>query len=466
MMTGFKKRILLIDQDVTSNRNIRLQGQSSAVWEVCGEVTHPHQLSFALSSLKPEVVLVGTLPGVDTEFICQQIRYHTPHLTCLAIAAHGETWEPVVKGMGIWVLRKPISGPQLDSYMHQLAVLFPPQDVIASAPFVPLQPLFVAERQENAPVFPVPKRPPLILTVYGPKGGVGKTFVSRELAAFFASQSMDGRPLRVLAVDFNLDLGTFATSLNLSRTPNIYHWAQAIDEQLRLYVTAKGMDPRTLTQEEWHDAGSHLPLRTGDIQSFIVKYPESPLHVLTSPRDIRHSFDIMDYHIAIMLQTLLESDYDIILIDTAPDTTDATIQAIFFAQKVVVVGNPVIDSIENIQRMLKLLREAEYPEEKMQICINRMHRRESFTLEEIRAYFQLPSTHTIWTIPDDPEVKRSLNAGTPLMLTDSRTPAKDALIRLAYHLAPHLCQESNTETYGQRRNATESLIQRWFQRKR
>lgn len=278
--------------------------------------------------------------------------------------------------------------------------------------------------------------PKHLITVYGPKGGVGKTFLSRELAVFFTMQNREGRPLRVLAVDFNLDLGTFATTLNLPRTPNLFTWVQDIDAQLQSYVQQQGRDPFTLRNEEWQEYASALTLSPQDIQKYIVTHTETGLHVLTSPRDIRHSFEIRDYHLYLILETLKRSMYDVILIDTAPDTTDATIQALFFAEQVVMVGNPVVDSIENIQRLLKLLREAEYPEERIQVCMNRLQRREMFTLDEIRAYFQLHPSRKIYSVPDDAEVKKSINTGVPVMLHPGRIAAKDAIEALGKSLLP------------------------------
>ncbi|WP_255298605.1 AAA family ATPase [Brevibacillus dissolubilis] len=322
-------------------------------------------------------------------------------------------------------------------------------------PFIPQSNVIASKRQEsntqiiqsikphaNAPFNPTEPGPAVspkhFITVYGPKGGVGKTFLSRELAVFFASHEITQSRPKVLAVDFNLDLGTFATSLNLARTPNLFTWVQQIDQQLTDLIYAEGQDPASITHDQLQAYCTRLPFTPSEIADYIVHHTESGLHVLTSPREIRHSFDIKDYHLYHILETLKRSDYDIILLDTAPDTTDATIQALFFAERVVMVGNPVVDAIENIQRMLKLLREADYPEERIQICINRLQRKEMFTLDEMRAYFQLHPNKQIYTIPDDTEVKRSLNIGKPLMLSSGKSPSKEAIAALARSLAPSL----------------------------
>ncbi|MGE5702079.1 MAG: response regulator, partial [Clostridia bacterium] len=82
------------------------------------------------------------------------------------------------------------------------------------------------------------------------------------------------------------------------------------------------------------------------------------------------------------------------------------------------------------------LREAEYPEERIQVCINRLQRKEMFTLDEIRAYFQLHPGKTMYSIPDDDEVKRSINSGTPIMLGQQRSAARDAIEKLGKAIVP------------------------------
>lgn len=298
-----------------------------------------------------------------------------------------------------------------------------------------------------------------LMTVYGPKGGVGKTFLSRELAIYFAQRKDGVSPRKVLAVDFNLDLGTFATALNLPRSPNIYTWVQDIDRRLRDWLLSHGREPEQLSQEEWQTYIEAVQLSPEEVDRHVVIHEASGLHVLTSPRDIRNSFDIKDYHLYLILDALKRSRYDLILIDTAPDTTDATIQALFFAEQVIMVGNPVVDSIENIQRILKLLREADYPEERIQLCMNRLQRKEMFTLDEIRAYFQLHPSKKIFAIPDDQEVKKSINTGNPVMLHPGKLAAKDAIEALGKALIP---VDEEAEGSPKRKGKERTSLWKWL----
>lgn len=464
-----KRRLLIVDDDRDSVRLLTAQLINSRWIEVCGEALGVEEAWAKLQENQPHLVLLGGIKGTERGVLCQQFRLAFPHLSFIAACSSNELmWEPFFRNLGLWVIAKPIEPGQIEA----LAMMIQPPGMVAEA--APQQHQYVIQEQTKSypsqpPSFSEPitgslvpemTRSKQLITVYGPKGGVGKTFISRELAIFFSMQKNEGVSLRVIAVDFNLDLGTFATTLNLPRTPNLFTWVKDLDTQLHSYIQGQGKDPYSISSEEWQEYAQALPLSPQQIEKYVVAHPDTGLHVLTSPRDIRQSFEIRDYHLYLILETLKQSNYDVILIDTAPDTTDATIQALFFAEHVVMVGNPVVDSIENIQRLLKLLREAEYPEERIQICMNRLQRKEMFSLDEIRAYFQLHPSKKIFSIPDDVEVKKSINTGTPVMLQSGRIPAKEAIETLGKALFP--VDEEQMKADGREKPKEKTSLFKWL----
>ncbi|EJL39970.1 transcriptional regulator [Brevibacillus agri] len=464
-----KRRLLIVDDDREATRLLANQLAGSQLIEICGEAASVDEAWAKLQQSRPDLVLLGGVKETERGVLCQQFRLAFPHLSFIAACSANElVWEPFFRNLGIWVIAKPVQSGQVEA----LAMMAQSPGLDARIPAQPPQ-HFPKEQQggmidpqdqfaEPSPAFNGQTKAGIkhLITVYGPKGGVGKTFISRELAIFFSTQKKEGRPLKVLAVDFNLDLGTFATTLNLPRTPNLFTWVQDLDSQLHAFAQKRGLDPYAVRQKEWQELASVLPLSPQQIEKYVVEHTESGLGVLTSPRDIRQSFEIRDYHLYLILETLKQSSYDVILIDTAPDTTDATIQALFFAEHVVMVGTPVVDSIENIQRLLKLLREAEYPEERIQVCMNRLQRKEMFTLEEIRAYFQLHPSKRIFSIPDDGEVKKSINTGVPVMMQAGRSAAREAIETLGKALFP-VDEETKKPAVKGKQSEKPSLL-RWL----
>jgi len=452
-----KRRLLLVDEDSASSSMLMQQLVDSQWIEVCGQATRIDQAWQMLQTIRPDLVLLGEIREAERGILSQQFRLAFPHLSFIAACSPQDLmWEPFFRNLGIWVVTKPVQPGQIEA-LAMLAQSNPS----AVTPFPPTaQHHIIAETTPDTAYSAGEVRPKHLITVYGPKGGVGKTFLSRELAIYFSQQKRGEKNLRVLAVDLNLDLGTFATTLNLPRTPNLFTWVQDIDSQLHEWARRQGRDPLEIGVEEWQEYAADVRLTPADIEKYMVTHVESGLQVLTSPRDIRHSFEIRNYHLYLILEALKQSEHDIIIIDTAPDTTDATIQALFFAEQVVMVGNPVVDSIENIQRLLKLLREAEYPEERIQVCMNRLQRKEMFTLDEIRAYFQLHPSKKIYPIPDDAEVKKSINTGAPMMLQQGRTAAKDAIETLGKALLPE--ESEDTDGPSKKKIKERPALLRWL----
>ncbi|MDN9012686.1 AAA family ATPase [Brevibacillus laterosporus] len=464
-MQDCPKKLLLVDEDEKCTSDLVEQLKESQYVKVCGVVSDYKEIFHTLQAMQPDIVLVGFFHETDLSLLCHQVRFYFPTITCIAACDLQTTqWEALIRNLGVFVLQKPISPSMIEMVVSQDTTqgILPPGALPSLDTINPQfdQTPVISSRNLSSHGQSAGHQQHLI-TVYGPKGGVGKTFISRELAIYYSRHSLEGENNRVLAIDFNLDLGTFATSLNLPRTPNLYTWVQEIQDRLIQVVQRDGRDPDFISHEEWQEYAASMALCPEEIERYIAIHPESGLHVLTSPRDIRQSFHIKDYHLYIILETIKRSVYNIVLIDTAPDTTDATIQALFFAERVVMVGSPVVDAIENIHRVLKLLREAEYPEQKIQICMNRLQKREMFTLEEMKAYFQLHPSQTLLTIPDDDEVKRSINTGIPLMLTTSRSQAKLAIEKLGQVLIPHT--EKEGQIYCDSTNNTKKAsFFKWF----
>ncbi|WP_232699060.1 AAA family ATPase [Brevibacillus daliensis] len=429
-MSERRKRLVIIDERDELISFCVEQFRNSRYVQVIAEVREHSLIFTTIQQHKPDLILLGSISEMNTVLLAQQIRFYFPMSTCMVVFPLEEAHlESFLRHIGVFILQKTILVQAIEAFAltgesPNPAMPYPPFAHPETNSFSDQSAKRMDTHQQH------------LLTIYGPKGGVGKTFLSRELAIYYAGLQREGRALKVLAVDFNLDLGTFATTLNLPRTPNIFTWVQHIDQQLNTMIQRDRKDSAYLSHEEWQDYAGRYFYNSQELEQFIVTHPESGLHVLTSPCDIRNSFEIKDYHLYVILETIKRSDYDVVLIDTAPDTTDATIQALFFAEKVVMVGSPVVDAIENIHRVLKLLREAEYPEDKIQICINRLQKREMFTLEEMKAYFQIHPSKTLLTIPDDEEVKRSINTGVSLRSSPSRSQAKTAIEKIANVLLP------------------------------
>ncbi|MCG6197250.1 response regulator, partial [Anoxybacillus sp. LAT_38] len=150
-----------------------------------------------LRDARPDLVLLGGIKEAERGVLCQQFRLAFPHLAFIAACGTRElAWEPFFRNLGIWVIAKPIQPGQLEALAMQLASLqvLPMGGVQAGgAPSFagetgPTPGLHAAEARPVQPYLAGRSSTKHLITVYGPKGGVGKTFLSRELAVYFSLQ--------------------------------------------------------------------------------------------------------------------------------------------------------------------------------------------------------------------------------------------------------------------------------------
>ena len=66
----------------------------------------------------------------------------------------------------------------------------------------------------------------ITIAVHCPKGGVGKSSISKELAVTYAQSEVNNNPLRVCLVDMDIDYGDIAVMLDLKQNKTMSDWAR------------------------------------------------------------------------------------------------------------------------------------------------------------------------------------------------------------------------------------------------
>ena len=114
-----------------------------------------------------------------------------------------------------------------------------------------------------------------VIAVNCPKGGVGKTTISKELAIAYSSVKVAGQPLKVCLVDCDLDFGDVASMLNLQPYPNIHHWISDIRQRLR-------ENPR-----------GEIRYTQQQIEKYLIAHPTG-LKILAAPTNHSEALDISE----------------------------------------------------------------------------------------------------------------------------------------------------------------------------
>ncbi len=237
-----------------------------------------------------------------------------------------------------------------------------------------------------------------VIAVNCPKGGVGKTTISKELAIAFATTRVNGQPLKVCLVDGNLFFGDVTTMLKIQTTPNIKTWTMDIQQKLK----------------ENPDSFPRYSQQTIE-ENYLIQH-STGLYVLAAPASHSESLDIDAEQMGIVIDNLKECNFDVIIIDTANNTADYTLIALEKAQEILMISTMEVTAIQDTKNLIYTLREIQFPIEKIKLVINKMPPKtdKDIDVEEIAHVLQLP---LLSIVPNFPKIRAINNGGEPAMLS-------------------------------------------------
>jgi pilus assembly protein CpaE len=231
-----------------------------------------------------------------------------------------------------------------------------------------------------------------MICVLGPKGGIGKTLTSCNLGL-----ALVGMGKKVVLVDLDLQFGDLALSLGLTPQGTVHDLATA--------------------------GGS---LDAVKIDSYLATHP-SGLRVLMAPtRPDQASSIKIDFLRDVY--ALLRSSYDYVIVDTPPGFTPEVIASIDASSHVCMVGMLDALSLKNTKLGLETLELMGYDMQRVRLVLNRADSSVGITQNDVLAILGRPPDVLV---PSHRDITRSVNEGTPIVLSHKRTEAAKAFDALA-----------------------------------
>lgn len=245
-----------------------------------------------------------------------------------------------------------------------------------------------------------------VIAVISPKGGVGKTFVSVNLAASLARHT----GFRVLLLDLDLHSGDAAVHLDLI--------GQRTIAELLPYATS--LEPEHLARA-------------------VVTHAPSHLEVLLAPARPEAAEMVAREHLGVLLR-LVKQRYDFAVIDTPPDPSDPVVLACLEEATVaVVVSSLDAAALRQCRLLLESFRSSDGDlRRRLVLVLNQAH--EGGPLPPARAAAFLEEAGggvRAFVIPEDRvSVERAVFDGRPLTLTEPGHPVSRAVFELAQAFCP------------------------------
>ena len=233
----------------------------------------------------------------------------------------------------------------------------------------------------------------LVVTVFGAKGGVGKTTVATNLGVALASNLGQS----VVLMDADHSFGDVADMLELSADLSIVELVRDLDT-----------------------------LERGNIDEVLLKH-DSGLRVLPAPRDALKWRGVTPEHVRAIVH-LLASRFDIVLIDTAAMLSELSIAVLEEANMVLWVTSTDFSSINNSLSGFESLQLMSYPDDRIRLVLNVTSSEDGVRPAKIE---EVLKREFFWTVPYDNRVRVGSQIGKPAILASPDSPGSKSLMELA-----------------------------------
>lgn len=235
-----------------------------------------------------------------------------------------------------------------------------------------------------------------IITVFGAKGGIGKTTISTNLATSLVKIT----GANVCLVDMDTRFGDVAIMMDIAVETSIADLAKHIDE-----------------------------LDREGIRDFLAKH-HTGLYILPAPLHPTEWRNLTPQHIEKIVD-LLAQTHDYVIIDTPGTFNELIATTLEMASLILLITSMDIASIKDTALALEMLRAASVPEEKVKLTINHSTAANSLREEDVERVLEY---EVFWQVPYDLAVSSSTQLGQPVVLSKPYARVSRSITELAHAL--------------------------------
>jgi pilus assembly protein CpaE len=341
--------------------------------------------------LLPDVILMDiNMPDMDGIAATEQLSVVVPSAAVVMMSVQGEAdylRRSMLAGAREFLV-KPFSSDELTASIRQVYTREQDkQSRMAPPPPPPVAPLVMGGGGSS--------EPGLVVAVFSPKGGVGRTTVSVNLAVAAATEL--GK--RVIVVDGSFQFGDVGVLLNLN--PRSKSIADLIPELEAGEL--ESLDPFIIN----HSAGVRV----------LLAPPSPEMADAVTPSVIKKVLDAV------------RRDHDLVVVDCTAYFNDTTLAILDSADIILTMLSLEITSIKNMRLFLEVADQLGYEGSKVRLVLNRADSTLGIRVADVEHSIGRKVDETI--VSDGRSVVYALNRGVPFFLSNKEAQVSQDILRLA-----------------------------------
>lgn len=240
----------------------------------------------------------------------------------------------------------------------------------------------------------------LIVTVFGAKGGIGKSTIATNLGVALSAELAQS----VVLIDGDNNFGDAAAMLDLKPDRSIVDLVRDLDAVERSTERAA-------------------------VVSYLTQH-ESGLWVLPAPRECLQWRAVSPDHFRKVI-ALLARRFDVVLVDTAGALGDLSLAGLEESNMVLWVTSSDFSSISNSLIALETLQQLSYPDSRIRLMLNVTSGDDGVRPAKIE---EVLNRQFFWLIPYDRQIRLGGQIGKPVVATHRDAHGAQSIIQLAQAL--------------------------------
>jgi len=233
-----------------------------------------------------------------------------------------------------------------------------------------------------------------VVTVFGAKGGIGKTTIATNLATALVQKTGQS----VVLVDLDTRFGDVAILMDMPTDRSISDLAlpdeeidrEAVQSCLYTHGTGVAILPSPIRPSEWHS------IHPGHIEKVVA---------------------------------VLAATHDYVLLDTPGTFNDIVSRSLEMCTILLLTATPDLASLKDTILALEMLRSWSFPTEKVKIVINHTNDVHGDGRVDIR---RVLGKEIFWSIPYDRNIVQTTQLGMPIVAAKPKSKASQSFIDLSY----------------------------------